>query len=130
MPTLSPFSSRPSLLVLTLLAGCSGYSFHTNLDKENFTEYFKPGSVNLVTEEQIADLDYRILGTVEGNACQQETRDPAPTEGDARTDARIKTADLGGNGLIISKCLTLDATPGCVSSVVCYGQALNVVEPK
>jgi hypothetical protein len=130
MRTLSSFSSRPSLLALSLLAGCSGYSFHTNLDKENFTEYFKPGSVSLVTEQDLADLDYRILGTVEGNSCQEKARDAAPTEGDARTDARLKSADLGGNGLIISKCLTLENTPGCVSSVVCYGQALKVAEPK
>ena len=48
----------------------------------------------------------------------------------ARTEARTRTADLGGNGLLISKCLTLENTPGCVSSVVCYGQALKIAEPK
>ena len=130
MPTLTSTLRASSLFALAWLAGCSGYSFHTNLDKENFTEYFKPGTVNLVSEQDLADLDYRILGTVEGNSCQEEARNAAPTEGDARTDARIKTADLGGNGLLISKCLTLQNTPGCVSSVVCYGQALKVAEPK
>ena len=37
-----------ALLLTLILAGCSTYSFHTNLDKENFTEYFKPGTVTLV----------------------------------------------------------------------------------
>ncbi|MGL4204979.1 MAG: Rcs stress response system protein RcsF [Aeromonadaceae bacterium] len=121
---------RPLLLATLMLSGCSGYSFHTNLDKENFTNYFKPGSVALVTDEQIADLNYLVLGTVEGNACQQDENQPAPTEGDARTDGRIKVADMGGNGVLFSKCVTLDNTPGCLSSVVCYGQALKVAPPK
>lgn len=31
-------------LLMTMLSGCSLFQVHTNLDKENFTEYFKPGS--------------------------------------------------------------------------------------
>lgn len=32
-------------LMLTMLSGCSLFQVNTNLDKENFTEYFKPSSV-------------------------------------------------------------------------------------
>ncbi|MFB0955320.1 MAG: exopolysaccharide biosynthesis protein, partial [Aeromonadaceae bacterium] len=88
------------LLAATLLTGCSGYSFHTNLDKENFTEYFKPGSVALVDKAQLAELDYQILGTVEGVSCQEDNSQPVPVIGDARTEARTRTADLGGNALL------------------------------
>ena len=61
--------------------------FHTNLDKENFTEYFKPGTVTLVEKEQLDSLQYQILGTVEGNSCQEDNTQPVPVIGDARTDA-------------------------------------------
>ena len=118
------------LLAATLLTGCSGYSFHTNLDKENFTEYFKPGSVALVDKAQLAELDYQILGTVEGVSCQEDNSQPVPVIGDARTEARTRTADLGGNALLISKCIELQQTPGCQASITCYGQALKVAEPK
>ena len=118
------------LLAATLLTGCSGYSFPTNLDKENFTEYFKPGSVALVDKAQLAELDYQILGTVEGVSCQEDNSQPVPVIGDARTEARTRTADLGGNALLISKCIELQQTPGCQASITCYGQALKVAEPK
>ena len=46
--------SLAPLVLPLLLASCSNYSFHTNLDKENFTEYFKPGSVTLIDKAQAA----------------------------------------------------------------------------
>lgn len=118
------------LLAATLLTGCSGYSFHTNLDKENFTEYFKPGSVTLIDKAQMAKLDYQVLGTVEGTSCQEEANQPVPVIGDARTEARRRTADLGGNALVLSQCLELQQTPGCLASITCYGQAMLVREPQ
>ncbi len=119
-----------ALLLSLLLAGCSNYSFHTNLDKENFTEYFKPGTVTLVDKEQLDTLQYQVLGTVEGESCQEDDTQAVPIIGDARTEARVRTADLGGNGLLISKCIELGQTPGCKASITCYGQALKIAEPK
>ncbi|MGL4750939.1 MAG: Rcs stress response system protein RcsF [Aeromonadaceae bacterium] len=118
------------LVLPLLLASCSNYSFHTNLDKENFTEYFKPGSVTLIDKAQMAKLDYQVLGTVEGTSCQEEANQPVPVIGDARTEARRRTADLGGNALVLSQCLELQQTPGCLASITCYGQALKIHEPK
>lgn len=120
---------RLSLLAAVVLAGCSQYSFHTNMDKENFTNYFKPGSVALVDKAQLDDLNYVVLGTVEGNSCQEDDRQPVPSAADARTEARRRTADMGGNALQLSQCLELGATPGCKASITCYGQALKVKEP-
>ena len=117
-------------LLMTMLSGCSLFQVHTNLDKENFTEYFKPGTVTLVDKEQLDSLQYQILGTVEGNSCQEDNTQPVPVIGDARTDARVRTADLGGNALLISKCIELGQTPGCQASITCYGQALKIAEPK
>ena len=47
-----------------------------------------------------------------------------------RTEARRRTADLGGNALVLSQCLELQQTPGCLASITCYGQALKIHEPK
>ena len=86
--------------------------------------------MTLVEKEQLDSLQYQILGTVEGNSCQEDNTQPVPVIGDARTDARVRTADLGGNALLISKCIELGQTPGCQASITCYGQALKIAEPK
>lgn len=114
------------LLLLGLSAGCSNYSFHSNLDKKNFTEYFKPSSVRLVEKSDLDDLNYLILGTVEGNSCQEDANQAPPSMGEARTSARERAADMSGNALLISKCIELGKTPGCVASVTCYGQAIKI----
>ncbi|WP_409420562.1 Rcs stress response system protein RcsF [Pseudaeromonas sp. ZJS20] len=119
----------PLSLSLVLLTGCSMFSFHTNIDKENFTEYFKPGTVALVEKAQLEDLNYEVLGTVEAESCQADADQPVPNLGDARTQARRKVADMGGNGLLMGKCVTLEQTADCLSSLLCYGQALKVAEP-
>ena len=85
----------PLSLSLVLLTGCSMFSFHTNIDKENFTEYFKPGTVALVEKAQLEDLNYEVLGTVEAESCQADADQPVPNLGDARTQARRKVADMG-----------------------------------
>jgi len=118
-----------ALLVSLLLAGCSHYSVHTNLDKKNFTEYFKPGTVTVLDKSQLADLNYLTLGTIEGESCQSDADQPAPNLGDARTDARRKVADMGGNAVVFGKCVTFTDTPGCLATLVCYGQALKVADP-
>ncbi len=118
-----------ALLLGLLLAGCSQYSFHTNLDRENFTEYFKPGTVTLLEKSQLAELNYLSLGTVEGESCQSDANQPVPNLGDARTDARRKVADMGGNAVVFGKCVTFTGTPTCLATLVCYGQALKVAAP-
>ena len=118
------------LLAATLLTGCSGYSFHTNLDKENFDEYFKPGSVRIYEQSELADLNYLYLGTVEGESCQSDANQAVPNAGEARTLARRRVADMGGNGVSFDKCAEFSDVPGCLKQVICYGQALKVAEEK
>jgi len=119
----------PLCLSLGLLAGCSYFSVHTNIDKANFTEYFKPGTVALVEKAQLEALNYQVLGTVEAESCQADADQPVPNLGDARTEARRKVADMGGNALLMGQCVTLQQTADCLSSLLCYGQALKVAEP-
>lgn len=122
---------RPLILILPLLvSGCANYAFNSNLDKKNFDTYFKPGSVEVYTQDQLSDLNYLYLGTVEGQSCQEASNQPVPSAGDARTEARRKAADMGGNGVVFDRCNETTGTPGCLQQIVCYGQALKVAEPK
>ncbi len=96
------------------------------LNPENFTEYAKPASVDVFTKDSILEHRYHSLGMVAGLACQESEDDYIATEADARTDAKIKTADLGGNGVVFGKCIRLERTDACVVSVTCYGEAFKV----
>ena len=46
------------ILMMPLIAsGCADFAFNSNLDKENFDEYFKPGSVRIYEQSELADLN-------------------------------------------------------------------------
>lgn len=114
----------------TLIVGCQDVAFETNLDPDNFTEYFKPSSVEIYTNETILEHHYESLGLVTGLACQETEDDFIARESDARTDARIKAADLGANGIVYGKCIRLEKTAACAVSVTCYGEAFKVAQDK
>ncbi|WP_406666682.1 Rcs stress response system protein RcsF [Gallaecimonas sp. GXIMD1310] len=125
---------RAAVLLPLLLTGCaSQYAVHTNLDKENFSHYFAPSGVKLVTADSLAGQSYQVLAMVSGDSCQQQPNLPPANASDARTDARRKAAKLGANALLVRQCLTLsgdDAAPGCITQVVCQGQALRIQAEK
>ncbi|MGL5661057.1 MAG: Rcs stress response system protein RcsF [Aeromonas sp.] len=117
------------ILIMPLIAsGCANYGFHSNLDKKNFSDYFKPSSVHVYQQDELADLNYLSLGTVEGESCQIDAHQAIPNASEARTLVRRRAADMGGNGVVINKCAELNETPGCLKQVICYGQALKVAE--
>jgi len=115
-------------LLATLQFGCSGYEVNTNLDRENFSDYFKPSQVTVYERQQLQSLNYQRLGTVEGESCQSSQLDPPPSEADARTEARRRAAELGANGLWIDQCLQVEPNKDCIALLVCYGQAIKVAE--
>jgi RcsF protein len=113
-------------LLMTLLSGCSLFQVHTNLDKENFTDYFKPSSVAVLDKTQVLAANATPIGTVDGDTCQSKNTQAPPNETDAQTSARRKVADMGGNAVVFGKCISMPATTECVSSIVCYGQAYKI----
>lgn len=113
-----------------LLSACSSFDFHSNLDKSNFTEYFKPSTVTVSTKEDILKANSTSLGTVEGESCQEKPNSTPPQEAAAQTDARRKVADMGGNAVTFDKCVSLPADKYCTASLVCYGQAYKVKTDK
>lgn len=108
------------------LTACSDMAFESNLNPQNFVEYAKPGQVDVYTDEEIAQHRYHSLGMVAGLACQETENDYVALPEDARTDARIKVANLGGNGVVFQKCVRLEKTAACAVSVTCYGEGFIV----
>lgn len=99
------------ILMMPLIAsGCADFAFNSNLDKENFDEYFKPGSVRIYEQSELADLNYLYLGTVEGESCQSDANQAVPNAGEARTLARRRVADMGA---------TASASTSAPSSATC-----------
>lgn len=112
--------------VTLMVASCQNMSFDSNLNPENFTEYAKPATVKIYTDDNITDHRYYSLGMVSGLACQETEDDFIARESEARTAARIKAADMGANGIVFGKCVRLEKTAACYVSVTCYGEAFKV----
>lgn len=119
-----------ALLLMLILTGCSNYQFSSNLDKNNFDTYFKPSQVTVYEKSDLANLDYQLIAAVEGSSCQETISDIPADLKDARTQARINAADMNANGIVFQSCLTFEADKTCLSNIICYGQALNVIESK
>ncbi len=114
---------RPLLaLPLLLLTACSqDYRFSSNLDPDNFDQYFAAGNVALV---DALPSNAKVLGLVEGQSCQRTGQDPAPSQADARTDMRAKAAQLGADRVKLLRCSEVDPeASGCLALMICYGQA-------
>ncbi|WP_417346053.1 Rcs stress response system protein RcsF [Ferrimonas sp.] len=112
------------IATLLLLGGCSAnFEFNSNLDSEATRDYFKAGQVALHLGE--TPPPGKDLGWLEATSCQQRQADPAASPADARTQLRRKTAELGGNALWVSRCVSLPADDHCLSAITCYGQALQ-----
>ena len=54
------------LLASIVLTSCSNFEFKTNLDPQNFKEYFKPSYVTEVDEDDLATVPNKSLGIVSG----------------------------------------------------------------
>ncbi|WP_115717975.1 Rcs stress response system protein RcsF [Gallaecimonas mangrovi] len=121
------------LLMALVLTGCaSDYQVNTNLDKDRIAGYFAPGQVHIVGSDALAGQQYRILGMVTGEACQEAANLPPAQASDARTDARAKAAKMGANAVVIKQCVSLnggDAAPGCLSEVMCQAEAVKIEAP-
>lgn len=124
-----------------LISACaSRYSVSTNLDNENFKNYFSPTKVVIYKDEQamLAQSNsandakkkkYHYLGAVEGEDCQAKEHHQAPDEINARTNARRTAFELGANAIIFSGCALIEnneADKQCIATIVCYGKAYRI----
>lgn len=115
------------LCSLVCLTGCSWFSFSTNVDPENFTEYYKSSLVKQYHKEDLQTLEnYEDLGPVEGISCQAAPEEAEPKEKLAMKYMLESAYDIGANAVVTGKCIELEATLHCIKEYTCYGQALKV----
>ena len=115
--------------LIILLSGCSNYQLTSNVDQDNFNTYFKPSEVTIYTKSELSNLEYTVLGAVEGSSCQEEAKDLPADIKQARTKARINASEMHANGVIFQSCLNFQKDESCVTNVICYGRALEVELP-
>ncbi|NMP15657.1 Rcs stress response system protein RcsF [Thalassotalea sp. Y01] len=108
-----------------MIAGCSfGPHVQTNIDKENFDEYFAATNVQMFTEETLPDTA-NYLGLVEGNSCKAKANDKPANDIDARTLAREQAAHIGAQAVVFTSCVYVE-DPQCIEMKVCYGKAYEL----
>ena len=123
--------------ILLLLASCTSSFVSTNLDKDNFSDYFSASHVKIYQNEKDINARYQLVGIVEGQDCQIKPHHAEPDEINARTEARRLAFDQGANGIVFSQCALLsherlaqlndsaDAQQ-CHAIVICYAKAYAV----
>ncbi len=120
---------RTSLILTSLLlVSCSShYEVNTNLDPQNFENYFKPSQVQLVNPNELP-ADYKTINAVEGQSCQAKENDKPASDMDAINQARIAAADLEANGLVVDVCESQLNTeyPECLELITCYARAISL----
>ncbi len=125
-PILS-YAHWTALMSATLLTSCAQVSdVSTNVDPENFRQYFAPAKVKIVESEQQLNGKFKLIGVVEGEDCQEKPHLAAPDPIAARTMARAKAFELGANAIIFSGCTSVE-TKQCVANLICYGKAYQVM---
>ncbi|TWX73322.1 Rcs stress response system protein RcsF [Colwellia sp. C1TZA3] len=133
-PKLLKYTTSITILLTLLTSACAQINnVSTNLDPKNFKNYFSPTTVKIVASEKEFTGQYKFLGLVEGESCQEKAYHAAPNEIDARTEARRKAYQLEANAIIFSQCVMIkadEAAKYCLASAVCYGRAYKVEQDK
>lgn len=122
------------LLVTLFITSCGNINeVSTNLDRDNFKNYFSPTTVKMYNSEKDFKGKAKFIGLVEGESCQEKAHHALPNEIDARTEARRQAYKLEANAIIFSQCVLIEddkAAKYCIASTVCYGRAYKVEQSK
>ena len=122
---------------IILLSSCSTGYISTNLDKQNFNEYFSAANVDIYTNEKNIKAHYQFIGTVEGQDCQKKSHHAVPDEIIARTQARRSAFEIQANGVVFSNCALLtqeqlaqlnnsNDAQQCHAILICYAKAYAI----
>lgn len=123
--------------LIALLVSCSTPNVSTNLDKENFSNYFSAGNVEIYKSEKDINARYQFIGAVEGQDCQIKAHHAVPDEINARTQARRQAFDNQANGIVFSNCALLtqeqltqlnssNDAQQCYAIIICYAKAYAI----
>lgn len=119
------------------LTSCSSGYVSTNLDKQNFSDYFSASNVEIYQSEKNIKGRYQFIGAVEGQDCQNKPHHAVPDEINARTQARRHAFEINANGIVFSNCALLSPeqlaqfnnsndAQQCHSVIICYAKAYAV----
>ena len=131
------FKSILLLFNTFILASCANNTISTNLDKENFNDYFSASKVTIYKSVKDIKTSYQFIGGVEGQDCQIKPHHAAPDEVNARTQARKQAFALPANGIIFTGCALLtheqlvqlnnsNDAQQCHSLIICYAKAYAI----
>ena len=119
-----------SISMFLALLGCSNnFTTKTNLDRDNFTDYFSSTSVKIYESEKAFTDTFLYVGIVEGEDCQRKAHHAKPSEVIARTNARQAAYKLKANAIIFTGCALVEDThqsKQCLTTIVCYGKAYYI----
>jgi len=126
-----------ALLTTVLLTNCASNSISTNIDKENFDQYFSAAKVKIYSSEKEFNGRYQFISSVEGQDCQVKPHHAIPDEINARTQARKQAFEQQANGIVFSGCALLtheqlsqlndsNDAKQCHAIVICYAKAYAI----
>lgn len=121
-----------ALLLLPLLAtiyGCGPQIAVLKVDPSTALEV--RNAVKIYTTRQLAEKEYEDLGPIEATSCKSLMWEPVPTREDAVNQLRVRTINLGGNGLLNLICDAREGTSvskNCWSSITCAASAIEVMD--
>ncbi|BDY06421.1 hypothetical protein [Ferrimonas sp. YFM] len=105
---------KPILIALTItgLTACSGIRVTTNAGPYLESRVLAH-DVEEYSREELERHQYRFLGTVDTEACQEERTDSAPSEKGLKNVLRSEVAKLGGNAISYNGCESKRDYYGC-----------------
>ena len=109
---------------MALVAGCV-----ERLDVTQLTPEHRAAAADVYFYENLLlpSGAYQTIGAVEGTSCQATRFEDGPSASEAMNKLRVKTAQMGGNGVIQFLCSNRGASfvPACVRSITCAGTAIK-----
>jgi RcsF protein len=128
------------MILLIMITSCNNTYVVSNLDKNNFTQYFSAAQVEIYKQEKDIKTRHNYIGVVEGQGCQIKPHHAAPDEINARTSARRQAFEQQANAIIFTGCALLTSeqlarlnnssdAQQCHAIVICYAKAFAVESP-
>ncbi len=125
------------ILAASITACSTNYQVSTNLDKENFKDYFSAAEVKIYLHEKDIPGRHQFIGSIEGQDCQEKPHHAAPDKINARTQARQQAFEQNANGIVFTGCADLTSSQlahlrqsndaqQCHAITICYGKAYLV----
>lgn len=120
-------SSAVFTCIILSVAGCAQkITLNSNLDPDNFRDYFSASKVKIINDESELSTPYKFIGLVEGQSCQEKAHHELPDEITARTETRKNAYQLHANAVLFTACTLIEnneADKQCVATRVCYAKA-------